>query len=115
MEAFHRFSILRKLFATRIILANFFGFQNANLTQHLEKVREDIEALIPSATFSGPAVIDWESWRPSFALNWGARTIYRALSIKDAKGREPHLTDREARRRGRNLFNDFARYPLQLI
>ncbi|KAI1729627.1 hyaluronidase domain-containing protein [Ditylenchus destructor] len=83
--------------------------QNANLTEHLKKAREDIEKLIPNIAFSGPAVIDWESWRPAYSLNWADRTIYRSLSTRDAKRRFPDLSDREAHKVGRELFNSAAR------
>uniref|UniRef100_A0A915CPD8 Hyaluronidase n=1 Tax=Ditylenchus dipsaci TaxID=166011 RepID=A0A915CPD8_9BILA len=66
--------------------------QNADIHKHLEKVKKDIEKAIPDKKFSGPAVIDWEHWRPAYALNWGARTIYKRSS-KD----------------GEDLFNKAAR------
>nr|XP_033814962.1 hyaluronidase-4-like [Geotrypetes seraphini]XP_033814963.1 hyaluronidase-4-like [Geotrypetes seraphini] len=54
--------------------------QNASLQDHLEKAHEDINYYIPSEDFSGPAVIDWEFWRPQWVRNWNIKDVYRRKS-----------------------------------
>ena len=46
-----------------------FYFQLANLSAHIQQLALDLNDLIPNTTFSGLAVIDWESWRPIFDRN----------------------------------------------
>jgi hyaluronoglucosaminidase len=43
--------------------------QLTNLTEHLAKLRVDVEKFLPDANWSGVANIDWEAWKPSFAAN----------------------------------------------
>ncbi|KAF7626029.1 Hyaluronidase [Meloidogyne graminicola] len=57
--------------------------QNVNLNEHLEKAKNDILKAIPDPEFSGPAIIDYEKWRPEWSLNWSIRRIYQLESIKE--------------------------------
>ncbi|NWJ06795.1 HYAL1 protein, partial [Crypturellus undulatus] len=54
--------------------------QNASLQAHLHRASSDIETALPSATYDGLAVIDWEAWRPLWARDWDAMNIYREKS-----------------------------------
>ncbi|XP_058534807.1 hyaluronidase-1 [Ochotona princeps] len=54
--------------------------QNASLDIHLTRTYWDILAAMPTADFSGLAVIDWEAWRPRWAFNWDTKDIYRQRS-----------------------------------
>ncbi|NXK57134.1 HYAL1 protein, partial [Chauna torquata] len=54
--------------------------QNSSLQAHLRRAARDIEAAVPGAAYSGLAVIDWESWRPLWARDWGSMDIYREKS-----------------------------------
>ena len=38
--------------------------QRGNLDLHLQKVKADVQRLLPDPDFSGYAVIDWEEWQP---------------------------------------------------
>ncbi|XP_025901825.1 hyaluronidase-1 [Nothoprocta perdicaria] len=54
--------------------------QNASLQAHLHQASSDIETALPSASYNGLAVIDWEAWRPLWARDWDAMNIYREKS-----------------------------------
>ncbi|XP_033881565.2 hyaluronidase-4-like isoform X1 [Acipenser ruthenus] len=54
--------------------------QNCSLETHLLKADEDIKFYIPSADFSGLAIIDWEYWRPQWKRNWYKKDIYKRKS-----------------------------------
>lgn len=54
--------------------------QIASLTQHLEKMPQDIERYIPNSAAKGLAVIDWEEWRPLWIRNWDTKNVYRNQS-----------------------------------
>ncbi|XP_065135611.2 hyaluronidase-2 [Paramisgurnus dabryanus] len=51
--------------------------QMASLTQHLEKMPEDIQKYIRDPSAQGLAVIDWEEWRPQWIRK---RNIYSTQS-----------------------------------
>ncbi|XP_061533263.1 hyaluronidase PH-20-like [Phycodurus eques] len=69
--------------------------QNGNLTAHLLKARRQIERYIAEDESPGLAVIDWESWRPLWAQNWGAKRIYQKLSIANTLQASPFLSVRK--------------------
>ncbi|XP_057693545.1 hyaluronidase PH-20-like [Corythoichthys intestinalis] len=66
--------------------------QNGNLTAHLLKARYQIANYIAEDESPGLAVIDWESWRPLWAQNWGSKRIYQKLSIANALQTSPFLS-----------------------
>lgn len=70
--------------------------QNVSLKEHLEKMRKDVAMAMPSHSFAGLAVIDWENWRPQWIRNWDKKNIYRDMSLLLVKQRNPHLSDYEA-------------------
>lgn len=80
----------------------------ANLTKHLEKVQLDVEKLVEKG-FSGPAVIDWEDWRPLFERNWDSKLIYQKRSMELVKKRFPHLPEKEIVEISKFEFNKSAR------
>uniref|UniRef100_A0A7E4V5K7 Hyaluronidase n=1 Tax=Panagrellus redivivus TaxID=6233 RepID=A0A7E4V5K7_PANRE len=83
--------------------------QRNNLTEHLAKVRSDIEKLVPNPDFDGPLVIDYEAWRPVWGLNWGNRRIYQEESIKYVQERFPGVSRRLAKLIATDEFNAAAR------
>uniref|UniRef100_A0A914KHA7 Hyaluronidase n=1 Tax=Meloidogyne incognita TaxID=6306 RepID=A0A914KHA7_MELIC len=83
--------------------------RNINLNDHLEKAKNDILKTIPDPDFSGPAIIDYEKWRPEWSLNWAARRIYQLESTKDVLERFPGISEKSATEIGRELFNKRAR------
>lgn len=68
---------------------SFFHFKLGNLSKHLQQVNLDINNNIPSPAFSGLSVVDFESWRPLFSLNFDALRIYQQKSIELAKQKFP--------------------------
>uniref|UniRef100_A0A3Q2XU96 Hyaluronidase n=1 Tax=Hippocampus comes TaxID=109280 RepID=A0A3Q2XU96_HIPCM len=66
--------------------------QNGNLTAHLLKARRQIDHYIAEDESPGLAVIDWESWRPLWAQNWGSKRIYQKLSMANALQASPFLS-----------------------
>ena len=54
--------------------------QLGDLPAHLHKIESDINRLIPDRGFDGLAVIDWESWRPTWSRNYDSKAIYQKLS-----------------------------------
>ena len=58
--------------------------QAANLSQHLAKVRSDIERLFPDPDHDGIVAIDWEVWEPW--LDPRSSSVYAQLSFKLAGG-----------------------------
>ncbi|XP_074861983.1 hyaluronidase-4-like [Carettochelys insculpta] len=63
--------------------------QNASLLDHLDKMAADVADALPSASFGGLAVIDWENWRPLWIRNWDKKNIYRAMSAWLVRRRNP--------------------------
>lgn len=74
----------------RLGLYPYFNFDNnpvngglpqiASVTQHLEKMPQDMDRYIPNQAAKGLAVIDWEEWRPLWIRNWDTKNIYRNQS-----------------------------------
>ncbi|XP_029455338.1 hyaluronidase-4-like isoform X2 [Rhinatrema bivittatum] len=69
--------------------------QNASLKNHLDKMTIDIDATMPSRSFFGLAVIDWEAWRPQWVRNWDKKNIYRLMSQQLVKDKNPNWTSDE--------------------
>ncbi|KAL2090943.1 hypothetical protein ACEWY4_013206 [Coilia grayii] len=51
--------------------------QRASLTQHKEKLPENVAYYIRDKAAKGLAVIDWEEWRPLWIRNWQSKDVYR--------------------------------------
>ncbi|XP_078241586.1 hyaluronidase-4 isoform X1 [Pogona vitticeps] len=82
--------------------------QNATLTEHLEKMKTDIGAAMPSDSFSGLSVIDWENWRPQWIRNWDKKNVYRNMSLHLVRQRNPHLSDYQAEMQAKWEFETAA-------
>uniref|UniRef100_A0A3P9NTV0 Hyaluronidase n=1 Tax=Poecilia reticulata TaxID=8081 RepID=A0A3P9NTV0_POERE len=54
--------------------------QSVSLSEHLEKMSEDLDKYIPDRKAKGACVIDWEEWRPLWIRNWSAKDVYRKKS-----------------------------------
>ncbi|XP_041944248.1 hyaluronidase-2 [Alosa pseudoharengus] len=63
--------------------------QSASLTQHLEKMPDDVGYYIRDPTAKGLAVIDWEEWRPLWIRNWEAKDVYREHSRRLVAQKNP--------------------------
>ncbi|WKX97785.1 hypothetical protein Q1695_013453 [Nippostrongylus brasiliensis] len=83
--------------------------QNVSLADHLERVAQQIQEKMPDANYSGLAVIDLEEWRPLWAINYGAKRVYRDMSIKLVQEKHPNLTVKEATKQAEKEFNEAAR------
>uniref|UniRef100_A0A0N5A9Y7 Hyaluronidase n=1 Tax=Syphacia muris TaxID=451379 RepID=A0A0N5A9Y7_9BILA len=70
--------------------------QKANLTEHLLKVKADIKVAIPNENFNGLAIIDYEEWRPLFAMNWGSKHIYQQKSVEYVYNRTRNISKKSA-------------------
>ncbi|XP_065407386.1 hyaluronidase-4-like isoform X3 [Chrysemys picta bellii] len=69
--------------------------QNASLLDHLDKMASDIATTMPSASFAGLSVIDWENWRPQWIRNWDKKNVYRTMSAQLVRQRNPHWPDEQ--------------------
>uniref|UniRef100_A0A224XBJ0 Hyaluronidase n=1 Tax=Megacormus gertschi TaxID=1843536 RepID=A0A224XBJ0_9SCOR len=67
--------------------------QLANLSEHLELARSDIEKMIPNLNFDGIGIIDWEKWRPIYNYNWGGMTIYKTRTMELVRKQNPCLPE----------------------
>ncbi|MBN3297881.1 HYAL Hyaluronidase, partial [Amia calva] len=88
--------------------------QNASLSEHLRYTWADIERYIPHFTYSGLAVVDWESWRPLWVQNWDAKQVYKEASRALVRQKHPNWTtlqveseaQREFQKAGRAFMED---------
>ena len=70
--------------------------QATNLTAHLSKWRQDIEATLPDPSSAGVAVVDWESWSPLMVFTSAAppsEQLYIEASVKRVREEHPALTN----------------------
>ncbi|XP_055974451.1 hyaluronidase PH-20-like [Sorex fumeus] len=82
--------------------------QCGNLTAHLQKARNDIDYYIKNGSV-GLAVIDWEDWRPTWARNWGSKTIYQNKSIELVKQRNSSLDIKKVNATAKSEFEEKAK------
>uniref|UniRef100_A0A8D0BKB7 Hyaluronidase n=1 Tax=Salvator merianae TaxID=96440 RepID=A0A8D0BKB7_SALMN len=82
--------------------------QNASLTEHLDKMRRDVEIAMPSEAFAGLSVIDWENWRPQWIRNWDKKDVYRNMSLYLVRQRNPHMADSKVELRAKWEFETAA-------
>ncbi|XP_067446965.1 hyaluronidase-5-like [Thunnus thynnus] len=83
--------------------------QKGNLTEHLAMAQHQIDHLISQDSSPGLAVIDWESWRPLWELNWGSKRIYQKLSILHALQMAPFLSSKRISKLAKNQFQHAGR------
>ncbi|XP_062977666.1 hyaluronidase-like [Elgaria multicarinata webbii] len=82
--------------------------QNTSLTKHLEKIKRDIAVAMPSDSFRGLSVIDWENWRPQWIRNWDKKNVYRNMSLHLVRQRNPHLSDSQVEIQAKWEFETYA-------
>ncbi|XP_008103341.1 hyaluronidase-4 isoform X1 [Anolis carolinensis] len=82
--------------------------QNSSLTEHLDKMKSDIGNIIPSESFAGLSVIDWEHWRPQWIRNWDKKMIYRNMSLQLVRKWSPNLSDPQAEMKAKWEFETAA-------
>ncbi|XP_059172888.1 hyaluronidase conohyal-P1-like [Physella acuta] len=87
--------------------------QLGNLSEHIRKVQADVESTLPDKTFSGLGVIDFEHWRPLYALNYDSLKIYQLKSYQLAKLKFPNASKEELVREATKEFELAAREFLQ--
>nr|XP_025042782.1 hyaluronidase-2-like isoform X4 [Pelodiscus sinensis] len=69
--------------------------QNASLPHHLDKMADDIATAVPSPSFAGLSVIDWENWRPKWIRNWAKKKVYREMSAWLVRQRNPDWSNKQ--------------------
>ncbi|XP_010222199.1 PREDICTED: hyaluronidase-4-like, partial [Tinamus guttatus] len=82
--------------------------QNASLQDHLGKMVKDILRTMPSESFAGLAVIDWENWRPLWIRNWDKKNIYRSMSAQLVRRGNPGWSDEQVDLRAKWEFEKAA-------
>ncbi|KAG8199841.1 hypothetical protein JTE90_015839 [Oedothorax gibbosus] len=68
--------------------------QRSIMQKHLDKAYTDLQDTIPNPKFRGLGIIDWESWRPAWDLNWYPLSIYRDKSIDYVKEKHPSIDEK---------------------
>ncbi len=82
--------------------------QNVNMSDHLARMRRDIEKAIPDRNFDGYAVMDFEAWKP----DWASPKLgdeYREASRRLVRQRFPGLSASQVEDRAAQEWNDAAR------
>ncbi|CEF68093.1 Aldolase-type TIM barrel domain and Glycoside hydrolase, superfamily domain and Hyaluronidase family-containing protein [Strongyloides ratti] len=82
--------------------------QNVDLNKHLEKLKENVNRIIPNKKFNGLAVIDIEKWRPLFEANWLSKNIYRKESIDNVFQKYPNISQNASIKLGEKEFDESA-------
>ncbi|KAM6413642.1 hyaluronidase-1 [Rhynochetos jubatus] len=83
--------------------------QNASLQAHLHQATQDIEAILPSPSYNGLAVIDWEEWRPLWVRNWASLDIYRQKSEQLVRQQHPQWPPAQVKETAKQQFEQSAR------
>lgn len=83
--------------------------QVASLTQHLEKMPEDVRKYIREDQAKGLAVIDWEEWRPLWIRNWETKDVYRKRSRELVAQKNPSWTPERVGKVAQQEFEMSAR------
>lgn len=87
--------------------------QLGNLSLHLERVRQDINSVIPDPKFTGLAVIDFHAWKPLYQQNFGDLEIYKTQSKAYTKKMHPSLNDTQLEEEAKKEFDQAARTFLE--
>lgn len=82
--------------------------QNGSLDLHLRQFEFDVDRLLPNKSFNGVAVIDFESWRPSFRQNFGEHKIYKDLTLLEINRKHPRWTRDQIEAQGKVIFETAA-------
>ncbi|XP_066144226.1 hyaluronidase B-like isoform X2 [Euwallacea fornicatus] len=92
--------------------------QEGNVTNHLNVYAQIVDQLMPDRTFSGLAIIDFESWRPIYRQNWGLLASYKNLSETIERQKHPFWPEnwikKEAARRFEEAAGKFINETLKL-
>lgn len=83
--------------------------QNASLSDHLVKARQDLEAVAIDRNFRGVAVVDWEDWRPQWDRNWKNMTLYQLWSLELVNRRHPNWSYGRLKRHAKRQFEEAAK------
>uniref|UniRef100_UPI00398E896A hyaluronidase-4-like n=1 Tax=Pristiophorus japonicus TaxID=55135 RepID=UPI00398E896A len=83
--------------------------QNTSLIKHLNKMEVDIRRYLPSRSYKGLAIIDWEEWRPQWVRNWGNKSIYREKSQKLVEDKNPGWLPARVLKQAQWEFNTAAK------
>ncbi|PIO72230.1 hyaluronoglucosaminidase [Teladorsagia circumcincta] len=83
--------------------------QNASLARHLLKVGKQILEGIPDPLFDGLAVIDFEHWRPLYAMNWDKKKVYQKQSLNLVLDKNRSMLEEVAKNVAESEFNEAAR------
>ncbi|XP_034033237.1 hyaluronidase PH-20-like [Thalassophryne amazonica] len=83
--------------------------QEGNLTEHLAKVKREIDHFISQDSAPGLAVIDWEAWRPLWNQNWGSKHIYQKLSVVHTLKTAPFIQSRQVAQLAKSQFQKAGR------
>ncbi|NWH67314.1 HYAL1 protein, partial [Geococcyx californianus] len=82
--------------------------QNASLEAHLLRATQDIEVMLPSPTYDGLAVIDWEKWRPLWVRNWDSMHIYQQKSEDLVWQQHPQWSPKKVKEAAKQEFEKSA-------
>ncbi|XP_069675907.1 hyaluronidase-like isoform X2 [Periplaneta americana] len=94
--------------------------QEGDLEQHLNKLRAQVDEMVPDRNFQGLGVIDFEAWRPIWRQNWASLLPYRELSREIEKGLHPfwwtpQQIEEAASRRFEKAAREFLLSTLELL
>jgi hyaluronoglucosaminidase len=84
-------------------------FQLVNITDHVLRMKADIDRHIPDVHFDGLAVIDWEEWRPRYEANWSNRKLYQDMSKKHIIKMSPKINATDLEKVAAKKFNIAAK------
>uniref|UniRef100_A0A8C1LMQ5 Hyaluronidase n=1 Tax=Cyprinus carpio TaxID=7962 RepID=A0A8C1LMQ5_CYPCA len=82
--------------------------QQGSLMTHLSLAEAQINEVL-THTFSGLAVLDWEAWQPIWMWNFGKRIVYRKISKKLVRWKNPDMSEEEVKSKAKAEFELGAR------
>ncbi|XP_008407880.1 hyaluronidase-2-like isoform X1 [Poecilia reticulata] len=83
--------------------------QSVNLSQHLEKMSENIDTYIPDPKAKGLTVIDWREWHPLWGRNGHGKDRYRNKSRELVARKNTMLTQEQVNNAAQEEFELAAR------
>ncbi|XP_061583194.1 hyaluronidase-2 [Cololabis saira] len=87
--------------------------QLVSLTQHYEKMPDELEKYIREPKAKGLSVIDWEEWRPLWIRNWDTKDIYRNKSRELVAKKNPTWTPEQVAKVAQQEFELSAQKFMQ--
>ncbi|XP_072536952.1 hyaluronidase-3 [Salminus brasiliensis] len=82
--------------------------QLGDLQTHLAITEGQLQLLM-RRSFSGLAVLDWESWRPLWSRNFGSKQVYHRLSKELVRQKHPEMSKKEVTALAASEFDQAAR------